>query len=711
MSKKHRTSRQSSQRPAAAAPVAERAEKANPAFSSITIFNDVPQPHTMPRNYKSFADQGFASNDTVFKCVTYITSNGAAIPPRLYTDRTMETEIPAHPLLDRLARPNNEQDGVTFREAVLGWYLIAGNAFLYAIRPGGNGAKTSGSPDELWVLDPNKVKPLPSPTRGIVGYNFDDFESAQNPIPAANIGHLRTWNPKDPIFGISPIEVAALMVDQQTAARKWNLGLLQNMAKPSGAWVTEVALGKPERDRLEEAINQKLTGARNAGRVPVLDAGATWVPTGMAPSELDWLKSLQYNAGQIANLYNIPPQLIGDTSASTYNNMEQAKAASYTEAIFPALDKLYSLLTMWLVPMYPDLAGAFLYYDKATVEVVQNVIQAQASAQADRAVKAYMAGAITLNQAQEMQGLPDLGPKGDVYRVGLVLVPADKLDVYANQSLTEPAKPPKPEPETPLGLPPVEPSPAAEPPAEPPAKRARPRRRKSAGDASDTGQTFLVWQCDPDACDFCLQNDGAVVAEGDAFPNGATGPDDSHPYCKCTATQVVLPGVALDTDEDGATIASVDGVPLGDGAPASSDVTLPNGDSLPRGTTLTDDGVLLPDGTLLHADGVTLPSGATLTTDGEVHTPSGRVVAAGSARASGLLSAADVAALALLTVGTLASRHASDVAAQQAQDDEDDDEADDSSDVTYAAPAKPKPKPKKRKASRESYRQFMEGVL
>lgn len=463
-------------------------EKVNPAFASMTVFSDVPQPHTMPRNYKNYADQGYATNDSIFKCVNYIITNGAAIPPKLYTDHTLETEIERHPLLDRLARPNNEQDGVTFREAVLGWYLIAGNAFIYAIRSGagaGMGKKPSsgGAPDELWSLDPNKVHPLPDPQKGVVGYEYDDFKDDQKTIPAANIGHLRTWNPKDPILGLSPIEVAALMVDQQNAARKWNLALLQNMAKPSGAWVTEAALNKTDRDRLEERLNEKLAGARNAGRVPVLDAGAKWTQTSLPPSELDWMESLRYNAGQIANLYNIPPQLIGDTSATTYNNMEQAKAASYTEAIFPALDKFYSLLTMWLVPMYPDLTDskgqptAVLSYDKTTVEVVQEAIQARENAKADRAGKLYLAGVITLNQAQEMQGLPDLGAKGNVYRIGAVLVPASKLDAYAEQSLAEPAAPPLPQPE-PLDAPPA-------PGGQPPAGANPPQIPKPDGDDGD----------------------------------------------------------------------------------------------------------------------------------------------------------------------------------------------------------------------------------
>lgn len=510
MSRKHRgtsrhratVTRLSAAAPPPAAPVSVTESKVDPAFSGITIINDTPQPHSMPRNYKSYSKEGYGANDSVFKCVRYIVENGAAIPPKLYSDATMETEIADHPLLDFLRRPNPSQDGVTFRESVLGWYLITGNSFIYAIRE--SGAK-NGPPDELWTLDPNKVHPLPHPTKGIIGYKFDDFEDGKDVIPAPLMGHLKTWNPNDPIFGLSPVEVGALMVDQQNAARKWNLALMQNMAKPSGAWTTEVALERNAREALEAKINEKLAGARNAGKTPVIDAGAKWVQTSLAPSEVDWLKTMQYNAGQLANLWNIPPQLIGDTSATTYDNMEQAKEASYTEAIFPTLDKLYSLLTMWLVPMWTDLAQsgprgillpkAYLYYDKTTVEVVQKAIQAREDAKATRAGQLYIQGVITLNQAQEMQGLPDLGSKGEVYRIGSVLVPADKLEEYAEQSLAEPAAPPMAVPEplpgsdpnappapTPPGQPGKEPTPPT-PPAKPstPPEPAPDDGKKSGG--------------------------------------------------------------------------------------------------------------------------------------------------------------------------------------------------------------------------------------
>jgi HK97 family phage portal protein len=409
--------------------------KVNPAYQGLITYDNSPKPVSMPRNYKSYANEGYRGDDTVYKCISYIARNGAAIPPVLFTDSTKEKRIEKHPLLDLLNKPNEEQTGVQYRESILGYKLLAGNSYQYAVQPSKNAA-----PAELWVLRPDLVQIMPTKTRGIAGYKYEYFD---NPILPQQIAHSKYWHPDNDLYGLSPLEIAAVLVDQQKAAKLWNLALLQNSARPPGAWVVPTALSKNDRDRLQAALREKMQGYRNAGTPPILDAGLQWQNMGLSPESLDWLEGIQYNAAMIANIYSIPPQLIGDNSASTYNNVQEAKAASYTEAIFPELDGLYAILTNWLLPKYPDLKNACLYYDKESVEVVQAVIQSQKNAQADRANQMWMNGQCTLNESRVLSGLPKV-PEGDIYRIGDVLVPANKLGDYALQSLTTPAAPPAP---------------------------------------------------------------------------------------------------------------------------------------------------------------------------------------------------------------------------------------------------------------------------
>lgn len=442
----------------------QAAQKANPLYQGMTVIDGMEQPRTMPKNYKNFAREGFASNDTLYKVVNYGITNGAAIQPVLYAKKSEVGKpngkrIDSHAILDKLAQPNPEQSGVFYRKSILGYFLISGNSFQYAIR-----AAKAGPPDELWTLSPELVHPIPAANRGIIGYKYDPWPAEKNVIPTPLIGHMRSWNPTDEFFGLSPIEVISILIDTQQDGRKWNLSLLQNFLKPPGAWTTTALLAPNDRQKLEARVNEKFAGARNAGKTPVLDGALEFKPSAVAPSEMDWLESMKYNAGSIANIYNMPPQLIGDTSASTFNNQESAEVFSYTEYIFPTLDELYDLWNMWLVPMYPDLAssGAYLYYDKESVEVIQKMIQAQKDAKADRANKLWLSGLAMQSEAQELAGLK-VNPQGNVYRFGAILVAEDAVADYAKQSLAEPAAPPMPQPEP---LPPPGQLPGQQPPAQ-----------------------------------------------------------------------------------------------------------------------------------------------------------------------------------------------------------------------------------------------------
>jgi HK97 family phage portal protein len=528
-------------------------EKANPQYAGMTLIDGMQQPRSMPRNYRSYAREGYGVSDTLYKCIQYIITNGAAIPPVLFTDKSQINKpngerIESHVMLDKLEQPNVEQDGVSYREAVLGYYLIAGNSFQFA-----NRVAKAGPPDELWTLPPDRMRPIPDEQRGIIGYEYEDWPAEKNPIPPQLICHMRTWNPNDPFFGMSPIEVAAIIIDQQTALRKWNLALLQNFAKPPGAWTTTALLSPNERSKLEARINERMTGYRNAGKIPLLDGALKFEPSAVAPSELDWLASDMHIAGRIANVFFLAPQIIGDNGAATYDNMDIATMTSYTEGIFPVLDKFYAGLNRWLVPMYSDLAGKgksgpYLYYDKQSVEVIQKMIQAQKDAQAKRGNTAYTQGVAMLDEARELQGLPPLpNGTGRVFRIGAVLIPADKLMDYAEQSLTEPAAPPLPIPEPLSSATPLQGD--GEQNTVPDGGKSENKAKEPQQPTTDwvpenfeeifqayqqEGVTHLTWRVDGNPCEECLKNKDVTVKLGERFPSGALFPPQ-HPNCECKA--------------------------------------------------------------------------------------------------------------------------------------------------------------------------------
>jgi len=414
-------------------------KKNNPAFMQFADYAQLPQPVQMQANPKAFIKEGYRRNDTVHKCVSYIARNAAGVRLALYTDATKKREIESHPLLDLLNTPNKDMSGNDFVESVCAYTLLTGNSYQYALR-----AFKSGPPDEIWSLSPALVDIVPYPL-GILRY---DYKITSSPVAFEPelIGHTKFWNPSagtpsEDLYGLSPIEVIGIMVDINLAYRKWNLALTQNYAQPPGAWTTPALLGKKEREALEHQVNQKYQGFKNAGKAPVLDGGLKFESYAVPPAQMAFLEGQGYNSVGIANIYNLAPQVVGDTSSSTYDNFEQAVYGSYTEAIFPLLDKVTGTWRRWLVPMYPDLKKAYLSYDKTSVETIQKIMQAQESAKAERWTKIWLAGGCTLARYQEETGQePDA--QGNVYRIKDTLVPADKLTEYAEANMTKPTPQP-----------------------------------------------------------------------------------------------------------------------------------------------------------------------------------------------------------------------------------------------------------------------------
>lgn len=510
-------------------------QKSNPAFAHYASADGrLPQPVHMTGSPSSMMKEGYKGSATAYKCISYIARNAAEIKIKLYADDTCKREITSDPILDLLKRPNADDSQYDFLEQVYSYILTTGNAYMYGLRIG-----QSGPPQELWSLRPDQIEIVPN-GRHIERYDYKISEPPK-PLDPRLVAHTKFFNPDDNLYGLSPIQVAAIFLDMNAAYNKWNLALTQNSATPPGAWIVPTIMEKRSRDTLEDKLNKKYQGAKNAGRIPVLDGDLKFMPTGIPPAQMAWLEARTSNDTQIASIYSLMPQLVGNTEASTDNNMDAAKYAGYTEAIFPLSDKLMGSFNRWLVPMFGK-SSKFLAIDKQSVETIQKIMQAQEDAKAERWTKVWLAGGMMLADYQDKIGIePD--PNGKIYRIKDLLIAQDDLEQYAEQCLTSPMEQTLPVPE---GTPPpttVEGS-LQKPPALPSPKKSldnngvyQPDNLASQlSQLKGQGVTEVTWHVSPQSagCDICMKNNDVTVELGQPFPSGHILPV-AHPNCECTA--------------------------------------------------------------------------------------------------------------------------------------------------------------------------------
>ena len=300
-----------------------------------------------PRDAVSLARSGFQGNPIGFRAVKLIAEAAAALPLVLQdAERRYET----HPVLDLIRRPNGAQGRAELFEAVYGFLLLAGNAYLEAV-PG-----ATELPGELHVLRPDRMALVPGADGWPVAYDYTvagrshrfDMGGGAQPIC-----HIRTFHPQDDHYGFSPLQAAATAIDVHSSASAWSKALLDNAARPSGAIVFRGTDGQgqltPDQyDRLVGEMEAHHQGARNAGRPMLLEGGLDWKPMGFSPSDMEFHQTKQAAAREIAIAFGVPPMLVGIPGDATYANYQEANRAFYRLTVLPLVQRVTASVSHWL---------------------------------------------------------------------------------------------------------------------------------------------------------------------------------------------------------------------------------------------------------------------------------------------------------------------------------------------------------------------------
>lgn len=300
-----------------------------------------------PRDVVSLTRVGFAGNPVGFRCVKMIAEAAAALPLVL---QDSEARFAEHPVLSLLTRPNDAQGRAELMEALFGQILLTGNGYVEAVGTG------EATPIEMHVLRSDRMSVVPGHDGWPVAYEYavggrkHRFDVSEG-HPA--ICHIKSFHPQDDHYGLSPMHAAAQAVDVHNSASRWSKALLDNAARPSGAIVFRGAEGQgtlaPDQyDRLVSEMESHHQGARNAGRPMLLEGGLDWKPMGFSPSDMEFQKTKESAAREIALAFGVPPMILGVPGDATYANYQEANRAFYRQTVLPLVSRVAAALGHWL---------------------------------------------------------------------------------------------------------------------------------------------------------------------------------------------------------------------------------------------------------------------------------------------------------------------------------------------------------------------------
>jgi HK97 family phage portal protein len=360
-------------RAAPPAGLAAAAEHKASRTGPLVAFEHLRRPVWMPRDYRAFAEEGFRRNAIVYRCVETIAQCAAYVPLLLYAG---DREVEAHPLKDLLRRPNDHEVWPDFMQRLVGFLLVAGNAYVEAVA-------MDGRLRELHLLRPDRVQVVPG-TDGwpdafdyaVAGRSVRLSGDAVDGVRA--VLHIKLFHPADDHYGLSPLEAAASAIDLHNTAARWNKALLDNSARPSGAIVYTARDGNltgEQIDRLKTELEAGFQGAANAGRPLLLEGGLDWKAMSLSPKDMDFIEARHVAAREIALALGVPPMLLGIPGDNTYSNLAEAQRTFWRTTVLPMVHRVASQLSTWLAPAFaaeelpagPSAAGLELRPDLDTL--------------------------------------------------------------------------------------------------------------------------------------------------------------------------------------------------------------------------------------------------------------------------------------------------------------------------------------------------------
>lgn len=279
----------------------------------------------------------------VTSCVELISGTLASLPAYVYvqTDQGREEAAPTHPVARLIRRPNGWMSWPAWMQNAVASILLHGNAVSW-VRLDGRGAPTALIPVPWsWLLP----QVLPS-GRLVFDVLHATPEARLMGLPArlldTDVLHVKARSDVG-IIGRSVLSRAASVIregiDTSTlASSNWRNGM-----RPGGILTRDKFLTDTQRDQLDARVRD-FSGPGNAGKTMILEGGWTWTALGLNSSDAELLASRQFNAAEIASLFNVPLQLIrpGDKVVPTLAPYMTALAQMALAPIVAAIEAEFS---------------------------------------------------------------------------------------------------------------------------------------------------------------------------------------------------------------------------------------------------------------------------------------------------------------------------------------------------------------------------------
>lgn len=355
----------------------------------------------------------FARHPQVYRAITAIADAAGSVDLKLarFTGQYQREEITSGVEYDTLQNPNPDMSTDMLIAQTMGWMQMAmGTAFWKIV--------TSGKARMIVPISPERVEMKRDTKTGLILFSID-----RKDVPASEIiVFKKPFNPYDDVWGIGPLQAAAIAYKADFDVRRYNTELVQGGGMPAG--FVSFANGEWPTDEQMTQFKLAVDKAQKSGRKIIGIGGGTWQSAGMSAEEMAFLETRKLTFKEIGGVFGVPPSKLGDYERDQADAQVQ-KLDFWDTTMTPQLRLIADVLriNLWKINGRSSMnyrTDITPYFDFSEVpELVQRDRDLRKSDRDD-----LMAGVTTINDVRKRRYEPAV-EWGDVWWKPMGLEPID----------------------------------------------------------------------------------------------------------------------------------------------------------------------------------------------------------------------------------------------------------------------------------------------
>jgi len=345
-------------------------------------------------------------------CVNLLAGTIASLPLMVYRTRGgARTVASDHPLYRILHdSPNADQTALDFWEFVCASLELHGNAYAEVVRA------RNGRIIALGVPIPPELVSVRRRDDGALEYEWVD-QGRRIIAGQDKVLHIRGFG-GNPLGGLSTLSAGRQSFGLAQAIERASGDTFRNGVRPSGLLKTADTLTIDQRKQAEELLQEKFSGAINAGRPMLLDRGMDWVQLSISPEDAQMLQSRAFSVEEVCRFFGVPPFMVGHTEKTTSwgTGLEQQTLGFQKFTLRRRLKRIEQAIEKQLLSVADRLAGITIEFN------LEGLLRADSAARASFYQLMLTNGVMTINEVRSLENLPPV-EGGDEPRMQMQNVP------------------------------------------------------------------------------------------------------------------------------------------------------------------------------------------------------------------------------------------------------------------------------------------------